>query len=105
MNKIILELDYRCYPMWIYNADGGVVDNDLVPELKEYSNIDQLLENIQSKFDSLYRDTSSEFTYVGFANEDERQHFNQLVKTAEEQISYALKGRYEIINLIDVNNM
>lgn len=91
--------------MWIYNSYGEIIANDLAPELKEYPAIDQLLEDIQAKFDSLYLDTPIEFAYIGFANESEKQHFDHLVQTAVEQIVRVLKEKYEIINRIDVTKM
>lgn len=40
MNIIKIFLEYQCYPIWIYNEQGELVDNDLVEELKGEDEID-----------------------------------------------------------------
>lgn len=34
MKKIKILLDYHCYPLWVYNEHGELIDNDIVDELR-----------------------------------------------------------------------
>lgn len=34
MKEIRLFLDYKCYPIWIYDENGSLINNDLSEEIK-----------------------------------------------------------------------
>ena len=46
INKIRVMLEYRCYPVWLYDEDGDVIDTLLPEELRNDRNLDK-------KFDEL----------------------------------------------------
>lgn len=33
--EIRLMLEYECYPLWIYDEKGSLIDNDLIDEIKK----------------------------------------------------------------------
>ncbi|CEE00434.1 hypothetical protein BT1A1_0579 [Caldibacillus thermoamylovorans] len=69
MNIIKIFLEYQCYPIWIYNEQGELVDNDLVEELKGEDEIDNMLLEIQNIYDSPFEDNAINFEFKGFSNE------------------------------------
>jgi hypothetical protein len=75
MKKIRLLLEYKCYPIWIYNENDELVDNDIVEELKIERDIDEMLMEIQGIYDSLFIDDSKTFEYKGFVNSMVRAEF------------------------------
>jgi hypothetical protein len=75
LKKIRLLLDYKCYPMWIYDENDELVDDDIVKELKSESEINEMLMAIQRIYDSLFIDDSKIFEYKGFVNSAERAEF------------------------------
>ena len=105
MNRIVLQMEYRCFPMWIYNEKGEVIENDLAPELQNDKSIESLLDNIQAQFDALFLDTAAEFTYLGFKDQEKKQKFIAQVHQAENLIKDKLDGQYKVVNLIDVDQL
>ncbi len=41
MKKIKVQLEYKCYPVWLYDADGTVEDTALPPELAGEHELDE----------------------------------------------------------------
>ena len=62
MNTLKYSLEYHCYPIWNYTEDGELVDNDLPAELRDDTELNSMLLKIQKIFDSLFTDTSQEFS-------------------------------------------
>ncbi len=100
--KLRLLLEYRCYPVWLYDEDNNIVDTLLPEELRSDSALDSKFDNIQEKFDSLFIDNKKEFRYVGFKNEVEKQRFITECNEAIKELTLKTNGRYRIINDIDV---
>ena len=105
MDKVVLELDYQCFPMWIYSEGGELIDNDLIPELQGNRKIERLLTAIQDQFNSLFLDTETEFSYVGFSNIKDREDFKNQVNLLIELIQPVIETQYQFENLIDVDKM
>ncbi|HAC1982960.1 TPA_asm: hypothetical protein GJA11_15460, partial [Listeria monocytogenes] len=63
MKELRLFLDYKCYPVWVYNDAGILKENDLPDELK------------QDEYDKLFIDTEIEFRYEAFKDEKEKEEF------------------------------
>jgi len=72
MKKIKIFLEYKCFPMWVYNENDELVENDLVEELKNDAEIDNMFVEIQSIYDGLYEDDAINFEFKGFTNEIEK---------------------------------
>ena len=69
MNTVKLRLEYKCFPMWIHDEQGNLIDNDIVEEISDDNEIVNLLDNIQEEFNELYVDDGIEFSFKGFQNE------------------------------------
>ena len=90
MNTLKYSLEYRCYPIWNYTEEGELIDNDLPEELREDTELDSLLLKIQGIFDSLFTDTSKEFSANGFKTKEEWRDFLCLLHSSAE----ILRNRY-----------
>jgi hypothetical protein len=59
MKKIRLLLEYKSYPMWIYDENDELIDNDIIEELKSEKEINEMLMEIQVIYDSLFIDSNT----------------------------------------------
>ncbi len=82
MKKLKLSLEYQCYPIWSYDEEGSLIDNDLPKELRNDEELNTLLLEIQETFDNLYTNTSTEFSSNEFSSEDEENAFRLKVDKA-----------------------
>lgn len=102
MHTIKIYLEYNCFPVWIYDKNGDLVENDLPDELKNDKQIDDSFVNIQKVYDSLFIDNSIEFKYVGFTKKSDRDRFRKMINEAVNLISTKLGDSYLINNNIDI---
>ena len=75
MNSLRLLLEYKAFPIWIYDEEGLVIDTILPSEWKEYYELSNALDKIQAIYDSLFLDTKEEFKFVGFKSSAEKESF------------------------------
>ncbi|MEI3613632.1 hypothetical protein [Pseudogracilibacillus sp. SO30301A] len=99
MNKIKIFLNIS-YPMWEYNENGELVDNDLVEELKHDVGIDCMFVELQNIYDGLYEDNAINFEYRGFSNEVEKEAFIKKVEKAISLVKEKVGEKYIIENNI-----
>ena len=102
MKKIKIILEYKCYPMWIYNEDNEFIDNDLVDELKDDSELDSILMNIQDMYDKLYEDDELSFKYEGFKDENKKKKFILEIQKVIDLIKLKVNDKYIIENCVDL---
>ncbi|MDQ1236115.1 hypothetical protein QE450_003613 [Paenibacillus sp. SORGH_AS306] len=100
MKKIKLYLEYRCYPMWIYDEQDELVDNAIVPELIYHTSIVQALDQIQAIYDRLFKDNNISFEFEGFTEQQDKEDFLKLVSETTFLIENQLKNDYKIENKI-----
>lgn len=96
MKKIKFTLEYKCFPVWIYDEDNKLIDNDLPSELIGDPEIDPLLVHIQEVFDSLFLDDKKEFKYIGFKNAEQRKSFLEEVSSSVTLLRNKLNGGYTV---------
>ncbi len=101
MLKIKIYLDYRCFPVWIYN-NGELISNDLPKELSEDKEVDNAFVEIQNIYDSLFLNNSTEFKYIGFSSESDKQRYIKMIDDAVSLIEAKLGDSYAIEKKIDV---
>lgn len=82
MKKIRILLDYPCYPLWVYDEDGDLIDPMLPTELVGYAQIETLLDEIQQTYLSLFVNNKIEFRYVGFRTQEEENEFKEKNSTS-----------------------
>ncbi len=96
MNTLKYSLEYRCYPIWNYDQDGTLIDNDLPDELRADTELDSLLVRLQKMFDALFIDNPKEFSSHGFSTEDERQKFITLLFSSRDLLCRQYGTKYHI---------
>ncbi|WP_430510871.1 hypothetical protein [Gottfriedia solisilvae] len=102
MKKIRLLLEYKCYPLWIYDENGELLDNDLVDELRSEKEIVEKLMEIQRVHDSLFIDDSITFEYKGFAEDSIRASYIEKIENVLILLKEKLGERYIIKNDIAI---
>ncbi len=93
-------LEYRCYPVWLYDEDGHIVDTLLPEELRDDSELDSKFDDLQARYDALFVDNAHEFDFVGFKNESDKEAFLRDWQIAIMDLRKKTQGRYVIIDEI-----
>lgn len=101
VKKLRIMLEYHCYPVWLYDEDGDVIDTLLPEELRNDEDLDKKFDDLQARYDALFVDNAHEFTYVGFKSDEQKNQFIQDWLSAVAQLRKKTNGRYEIIDEID----
>lgn len=101
MKKLRILLEYRCYPLWVYNEKGEIILNDLPNELKAEVDLQSLLKDIQTTYDNLFIDNKVEFRYKGFENEEKENEFKGKLAKMVQLIEAKMGNVYKIENSID----
>lgn len=91
-------LDYHCYPVWLYDEDGYVVDTLLPEELRDDAELDAKFDDLQARYDALYVDNEHEFYFKGFNSEEDKQQFLEDWRLAILELQEKSKGKYEIVD-------
>lgn len=102
MNEIRLYLDYKCFPIWIYDETGTLIENDLPNELKNNIDLDKKLVNLQEEYDSLFTDSNTTFSYNGFIDKVKKQEFVNQFDKIQQKLEGELTGKYKVVNKIRV---
>jgi hypothetical protein len=87
--------EYGACPIWLYDATGDLLANDLPPELKAVPEIVAQVGQIQDIFNSLYRDDPHVFEWIGFTNPEDREKYVALVRSAIALIKSTVGDRYD----------
>ncbi|MDR1265241.1 MAG: hypothetical protein LBK42_06665 [Propionibacteriaceae bacterium] len=88
--------DYGADVLWLYDEDGGLIDNCAPPELSDYPDIVSDLRLIEEIYASLFLNTPHTFEWVGFKSGVERAEFVALVRGTIAKIRAAVGDRYLI---------
>jgi len=76
--------------------------NDLPDELKNEAEIQELLQDIQVTYDSLFIDTEVEFKYKGFDDEVGKNEFLRKISKVMQLIESKIGNIYKIENRINI---
>lgn len=98
MKVIKIKFEYGCFPVWIYNENDELVENDLPPNLIGDIDIDSQFVRIQEIYDSLYLDDGKEFEYIGFKENEERKSFFRELLLAINLLKDKVNDEYIIEN-------
>ena len=55
MKTIRIQLEYKCYPVWIYDEEGLVEDTTLPPELANDKALDEMFSSLQDRQETRLR--------------------------------------------------
>ncbi len=102
MKRIKIYLDYKCFPIWIYNDKGELIDNDLPKELADDKQADEVFVKIQNIYDDLFINDSIEFKYIGFSSEKDREEYLKMLDDAVKLLKIKLGDSYDIEEKIEV---
>ncbi|CAK19921.1 hypothetical protein HB790_08965 [Listeria welshimeri] len=100
MSEVRLFLDYKCYPVWVYDEAGFLEENDLPDELKKDKDLDEKLTHLQDKYNNLFTDTEIEFRYNGFNDENEKEKFLREFTEIQKELEKKLKNKYKVVSKI-----
>ena len=105
VTKLRLMLDYHCYPVWLYDESGSIIDTLLPEELRSDTELDAKFDNLQERFDALFIDNEHEFSFKGFQTEEEKQRFLRDWQSAVSDLRSKVAGRYEIVDDISLSSL
>ena len=94
-------LEYRCYPVWLYDEEDNIVDTLLPEELRSDVELDSIFDDLQARYDALFINNSREFDYIGFKASADRRAFLNDWQCAVSELRRKTQGRYEIIDEIE----
>ena len=96
MRVVRVQLEYGCYPVWVYGEDGLVEDTALPPELAGDHALDERLRSIQERFDATYVDTPTEFRNRGFATPEDEAAFRSDLSAAAAELAEKCPEGYSL---------
>lgn len=103
MKTLKVQLEYKCYPVWIYDEDGNVEDTALPAELANDRALDERFKSLQDRFDATYVDTATDFYSKGFESSEGEAVFKSDLRSAVAELAkkcpegYVLKKTSELI--------
>ena len=102
IKKIRVMLDYRCYPVWLYDETGDIIDTLLPEELRTDKELDKKFDDLQSRYDALFIDNSHEFAFIGFTSDEQKQSFLTDWDEAVSELVSKINGKYPIVDDIEL---
>jgi hypothetical protein len=105
MNKMVIKLEYGCFPMWIYDDNGELQINDLPWELSGEKDIDDSFIEIQNIYDSLFIVDAVGLKYIGFKSESEKSDFLESIENAINLIKMKIGNLYIFEKKFDTNEL
>ncbi len=98
VKKLRMLLDYRCWPVWLYDENGRIIDTILPEELRDDESLQRQFDALQDAYDALFIDDGHVFDYRGFRTEEEKEAFVRRWKAAVAELAEKTAGRYEIVD-------
>jgi hypothetical protein len=105
MMKIRIKFEYRCFPVWQYDCNDSLIENELPNSLLGDTVVDPLFVNLQEEFDSLFKDDGIEFKYIGFGEDDLKNQFIRRVDDAIKLLHDKLGDSYVIEKCLNAENL
>jgi len=101
MKKVRFSLDYHCYPIWIVDEVGVLIQNGLPIELAQDEESVTLINGICEVYDSLFENSEYVFEYVGFESEENKRVFIDKLRKLIDLVKNKVGQKYIIENKID----
>lgn len=105
MDILKIKLEYKCFPIWIYDENNILIDNNLPESLIDDSELKNAFSKVQEAYDYLYVDNYNEFTYIGFQNNDQKRRFTDILNYAIILLKNKVNGNYLVKNNIVIENL
>ena len=79
--------EYQCYPLWLYDSDGTLIDNIIPESLQANKELMDALTSVQQQFDALYTNAPQTYPYVGFPDEKSKERFGKSnIKSSKQRL-------------------
>lgn len=101
VKKIRIMLDYKCYPVWLYDENGDIIDTLLPEELRDDADLDSKFDELQDRYEALFIDDGKRFEYIGFGSEAEKASFLHDWGIAVSELTQKAGDKYIIIDEIE----
>lgn len=75
VKKIRIMLDYKCYPVWLYDEDGDIIDTLLPEELRDDADLDSKFDELQDRYDALFIDDGKDLSILVLGVKQRRRLF------------------------------
>ena len=98
IKKLRLLLEYGCYPVWLYDEDGFIVNTLLPEELRNDRELDAKFDDLQARYEALFINDEHVFDYIGFKTEAEKNAFLSDWQKAVKDLTEKAKGKDEIVD-------
>lgn len=98
IKKIRLMLSFQTFPMWLYDENDNIIDNDMPEEWSDDKELEKNLMDISDLFDSLFVNTSKNFEYKGFKNNKRKETFINSLNNVYQKIIEKNNNKYIIVN-------
>lgn len=105
LKRIRLLFDYGCYPVWLYDENGDVIDTLLPDELRDDAELDAKFDDLQARYDALFIDNAHEFSFIGFKSAEDRERFCSDWENTVNELVNKLNGKYPIQNDVNLDNI
>ena len=100
--RIMMSLEYGCFPLWVYDEDGDLVNNGMPEELQDDGKLIGRLESLAEEFDHLFIDTKQEFRYVGFSDKQKKQDFIRRETEIWNEICEKVGNNYRLVSFLEI---
>ena len=105
LKRIKLSLAYKTYPVWTYDENDMIIDNDLPAEWSNDKQLDNAFMDISDMYDLQFIDNAVDFEYIGFKDDSLRESFISKIQKAVEMIKKKNNNKYVIQNNIDISSL
>ena len=105
IKKIKISLEYNTFPIWLYNENNEIIDNDLPPEWANDVALESSFMALSKLYDTLFINTPKEFCYVGFENAKDKEDFFAVLNAAIKLLVSKNNGKYIIIDTTSKNEI
>lgn len=98
MNTIRINFEYGTFPVWLYDENGGIIENDFPEYLIGDKELESSFGELQNLFDNLFINDKSEFRYVGFKSSSDEKEFNEKLQSAKDILRKKLSSDWKVEN-------
>lgn len=105
MEKIKIKFEYQCFPVWLYDENDNLIDNELPNSLIGDVEVDPIFVSLQERFDSLFKNDGIEFEYVGFNHATSKNEFSKKLDNAIKLLQKKVGDKYIIENCLNIENL
>lgn len=105
MNTVKINLEYGSFPVWVYDSEGNLVDNDFPEYLMEDEELENAFGELQALFDGLFIDNETEFRYIGFKTDSDKAFFDEKLESAWKLLQSKLAPGWVLQALPNLQNL